>query len=180
MGDHNEPKKMRQEEGEKRGGRGQIRGRTGLTFKSRRMILGKEASQWHLGQATSSSKGVIDLTQEELKRKANSDQSRQPSSIDQSLENRSQERASSYGDLKLMKKSADEMVVRLEQKITDYQKQVEDGKNRLRHFEDIKQTDLEAVEKIKRVLEKFEKQKMLQEEKLVARTDLVMQIFIPD
>ena len=174
MGNHDVAKKMRQEEG-KKGGREQIRGGTGLTFKSRKMILGKEASRWHLGQATSSSESVIDLTREELKRKA--DQSRQSSSAAQSLGIRGHEKAfdkaSSYGDLKQMKQSADEMLINLEQKIEDCQKQVDEGKHRLRDFEKIKQTDMEAVEKIKRVLEKLEKEKRLLEEKLMARTDLV-------
>jgi len=164
---------MGQEEGKKdcAGGREQIRGGTGLTFKSRKFILGKEASGWHLGQDTSSSEGVIDLTREELKRKA--DQSRQSSPTAQSLGSRGQEKASSYGDLKRMKQSADEMVINLEQKIEECQKQVDEGKHRLRDFENIKQTDMEAVEKIKRVLEKLEKEKRLLEEKLMARTDLI-------
>lgn len=176
MGNHDVAKKMRQEEGKKdcSGGREQIRGGTGLTFKSRNMILGK-ASRWHLGQATSSSESVIDLTREELKRKA--DQSRQSSSAAQSLGIRGHEKAfdkaSSYGDLKQMKQSADEMLINLEQKIEDCQKQVDEGKHRLRDFEKIKQTDMEAVEKIKRVLEKLEKEKRLLEEKLMARTDLI-------
>ena len=72
-----------------------------------------------------------------------------------------------------MKQSADEMLINLEQKIEDCQKQVDEGKHRLRDFEKIKQTDMEAVEKIKRVLEKLEKEKRLLEEKLMARTDLV-------
>ena len=182
MGGHEEPKRIRQEEeGEKdrrAGGKEQIRGGTGLTFnfKSRKMILGREASQWQLGQATpsSSSKGV---TQEEPKRKAKSDHFRKPSSIAQSQGSRSQERAFDrafgYGSLKQMKKSSDEKVVNLEQKIEDCQKEVDEGKHRLRDLANIKQTDMEAVDKIKRVLEKLQKEKMLLEEKLMARSDLV-------
>ena len=171
---------MRQERGEERqGGRRQMGGWTGLSFKRREMVLGKEASRWHLGQASSSSKGVIDLTQEELKRKEKQDQLSQSSSTAQILENRDQERAmgtcgvSSYGDLKLMKQNAEEMAISLEQKIEDCRKQVDEGKIRLKDFKVIKQADMEAVEKVKRVLQKLEKERRLLEEKLMARTDLV-------
>ena len=175
------------------GGTEQFRGGARLAFKSRDMILGKEASQWHLRQASSSSKSVIDLTQERLKRKEHSDQCKKPPSYAQFLEARGQKRASnhtsSYGDLKLKKQNIEELVISLEQKIEGCQKQVDEGKQRLEGFQDIKQADVAAVEKIKRVLQKLEKEKKLLEEKLMARTDLVTKFvdlirfktrFIPD
>merc|ERR1719312_2440478 len=64
---------------------------------------------------------------------------------------------SRYGDLKLMKQNAEEMAISLEQKIEDCKKQA----------------DMEAVEKVKRVLQKLEKERRLLEEKLMARTDLI-------
>ena len=159
------------------GGREQFRGGARLAFKSRDMILGKEASLWHLRQASSSSKGVIDRTQEILTRKEVPDQFRKPPSTAQVLESGGQNRAynlaSSYGDLKLKKQNTEELVISLEQKIQGCQKQVDEGKQRLEGFQDIKQADIEAVEKIKRVLQKLEKEKKLLEEKLMARTDLV-------
>ena len=175
------------------GGREQFRGGARLAFKSRDMILGKEASRWHLRQASSSSKGVIDLNQERLKRKETPDQSRKSPSTVRIPESRGQKRAfanaSSYGDLKLKRQNTEELVVSLEQKIEECQKQVDEGKYRLQDFQVIKQADMEAVEKIKRVLQKLEKEKKLLEEKLMARTDLVitfvevirfMTRFIPD
>ena len=159
------------------GGREQFRGGARLAFKSRDMILGKKASQWHQRQASCSSKGVIDLTRERLKRKEIPDQFRKPRSTAQLLGGRGQKRAynlaSSYGDLKQKKQNTEELVISLEQKIEGCQKQVDEGKQRLEGFQDIKQADVEAVEKIKRVLQKLEKEKKLLEEKLMARTDLV-------
>ena len=129
----------------------QFRGGARLAFKSRDMILGKEASQWHLRQASSSSKGVIDLAQERLKRKETPDQFRKPPSSAQILEGRGQKRvcgkASSYGDLKLKKQNTEDIVVSLEQKIEECQKQVDEGKYRLQDFQVIKQADIRVFQK---------------------------------